>query len=306
MLLVLVITGAITAALWIILNAKYICDGNHGGGTCWSSSFVLGGSMLTTSLYMLVLWLVLWRVGFVVFPMNPLFWSALAVTVIINIFFEILRFKAYGLADIAMVAPFAGIAPILTILTSWLIINETPTVGGAFGIILIAVSIYFLYIRDGLSWSSILAPFKAIWSNRGVRYGFLSSIPPAVSIIFDKKAVMAADPISFALFALFFIGLGAWLFDFFVQGKTNFAKQINGERLKRFLPISLLLFVSNISFTSMFLFDSVPNISALRRLVIVFEVILGFLILKQKTAIKKRLIASVGVVIGCILIGIFR
>lgn len=305
MLFILVIIGAIAAAFWTTLNAKYICDGNHGAG-CWSSSFVLGGSMLATSLYMLVLWLVLRGFGYVAFPTSPVFWSALAVTVIINIFFEILRFKAYGLVDMALVSPFAGISPILTILTSWVIINELPTFGGAVGIILIALSIYFLYIKDGLGWSNIAKPFKTIWSNRGVRYGFLASIPPAVSIVFDKKAVMASDPISFALFALFFIGLGAWVFDFWTQGKNNFIKQINGERLSRFFRISFLLFISNISFTYMFLLDNVPNISALRRSVIVFEVILGFFILNQKVDIKKRLIASIGVVAGCILIAIFR
>jgi uncharacterized membrane protein len=56
----------------------------------------------------------------------------------------------------------------------------------------------------------------------------------------------------------------------------------------------------------MFFYDVVPNVSALRRLVIVFEVILGYFLLKQKTDIKKRIIAGIGVVIGCILIAIFR
>lgn len=267
---------------------------------------MLGGSMLAASLYMLALWLVLWRIGYVVFPTSGLFWSSLAVTVAINITFEIFRFKAYGLVDMAMIAPFAGISPILTILTSWLIISEAPTAGGALGIFLIAFSIYFLHIGDGQSWANITAPFRAIWKNRGVRYGFLASIPPALSIVFDKKAVLASDPISFALFALFFIGLGAWIFDFLAQGKTNFLRQINGERIGRFFRINLLLFVSNISFTFMFLFDNVPNVSALRRLVIVAEVILGYYMLKQRSNIKKRIIASLGVVAGCILIAIFR
>lgn len=305
MLFLLVGIGAGAAALWTTLNARYVKDGNHGAGN-WSSSYVLGGSMLAASLYMLALWLVLWQLGFVAVPTGGLFWTSLAITVIINIGFEIIRFKAYGLVDVAMIAPFAGLSPILTILTSWLIIGETPTIGGGLGIFLIAFSIYFLYIKDGLKWANIAAPFRAIWSNRGVRYGFLASIPPALSIVFDKKAVLASDPISFAMFALFFIGLGAWLFDFWAQGRINFVRQFTGERLGRFFRISLLLFMSNISFTYMFLFANVPNVSALRRSVIVFEIILAYFLLKQKANIRKRIIAGLGVVAGCVLIAIFR
>lgn len=300
----LIIIGSISAAFWTTLNAKYVRDGNHGAAG-WSSTFVLGGSMLTASLYMLILWFILWYWGYVEFPTNFLFWSALAVTASINIAFQIVRFKAYGMADLALLSPFAGISPILTILTSWLIIQELPTLGAGAGIFLIAISIYFLHLKEKLEWKNILKPFKAVWSNRGVRYGFLASIPPAVSIVFDKKAVLAADPISFALFILFFVGLGAWLFDFCLQGRVNFFRQVNLQHLKRFLPINFFLFVNLVAFSSMFLFDIVPNVSALRRLVIVFEVILGYFILKQRTDMKKRVIASVGVVGGCVLIAIF-
>src|SRR3990167_7827776 len=102
MLFVIVVIGSLAAAFWTTLNAKYVRDGNHGTGG-WSSTFVLGGTMLTASFYLLVLWFILWYLGFIKFPVSSLFWSALAVTVSINIAFEILRFKAYGMADLALI-----------------------------------------------------------------------------------------------------------------------------------------------------------------------------------------------------------
>lgn len=304
MLIFLIVIGSIALSFWTTFNAKFVIGGEHGKGT-WSSTFVLGASFLSSVLYLLITWLVLLWLGYIRFPTNPYFWSALAVTVIINIAFEIIRFKSYALAPLAKVAPFAAISPILTILTSWLIIGELPTLGGAVGIVLIVLSIYFLNIKDGFNWMDISAPFRLIWNDRGTRYAFLSSIPPAISIVFDKKAVVAADPFSFALCATVAIGLGAWIVDLFLQGGAKFFQQFKDIKIIRFLPTGFAYFISHICFTSAFLYDVVPHVSALRRLVIVFEVLLGYLILKQREDIKKRIICALGVVVGIAIIGFF-
>lgn len=196
MLYILILIGALSLAMWGVINAKQVRDGNN-GGTGWSSTFVMGGSFLAASFYMLILWIALWQMHLVQLPTNVLFWQALGITVLLNILFDVFRFKAYGLAPFAQVSAFGAISPVLTIITAWLIIGEKTTTGGIIGILLIAISIYFLNLKGNFGWNKIGEPFKEIWNNRGTRYAFFASIPPAVSIIFDKKAIVASDPYHF-------------------------------------------------------------------------------------------------------------
>lgn len=303
MLYFFIILGSLFLAIYTTSNCKYVRDGLQ-GETGWSSTFVLGGAKLATVIYISLIWLVLYFLGYVHFPFNWDFWLMLLATTVLNVCFEILRFRAYGLTHMGLIAPFGGVSPILTILTSWLIIREVPSLKGVIGIILVSLSIYFLYLKGGWTLSQILKPFKSIWKNKGTRYGFLASIPPALAIVFDKKAVMAADPITFSLFSAFAIGFSAWLIDCSFQGKNCFFNQINKRNIFRFLKIGIFYTIALLSFNATFLFAIVPYVSALRRVAIVFEVILARLFLKERRYFTKRIIAAGGVVAGAVLIGL--
>lgn len=308
MLFFLIILGSLALALYTTLNARLVREGAVGveGGTGWSSTFVLGGSKAISGLYIAVPWAVLLILGYVKFPTSKVFWLAFLVTLVLNVTFEILRFRAYALTNVGLIAPFGAISPMLTILFSWLLLAETPSLLGAVGIIIIATSIYLLYLKDGLHWNTISGPFRAIWRDRGVRYGFLSALPPALAIVYDKKAIVAADPITFSMLSVTFVGLSAWMIDYALQGRHKFIAQFGNGNIKRFFQIAVLYVIANLSFNLTFYFAIVPYVSALRRIVIVFEVLLAYYMLKERADLRKRVLAAVGVVMGAILIGLAR
>ena len=64
--------------------------------------------------------------------------------------------------------------------------------------------------------------------------------------------------------------------------------------------------MANLAFNMAFLFAIVPYVSALRRTVIIFEVLFAYFFLQEKTDIVKRAAVSIGVVLGTILIGLAR
>ncbi len=302
MSLIFILIGAIALGLFTTYIAGFVIKGKE---QKYSSTFVFGGSYIASSVYTGILWIIMWSLGYIHFPVSKVFWTSLAITVILNILFNLFRYRAYALVDVAQIAPFAGISPILTIATTWFILGEVPSTGGVFGIIVIAVSLYLLHLKGSLKISTILSPFKSIWNNKGVRYGFISSLPPALSIVFDKKAVAASDPISFAFFAIFFVGLGALITDLIhKKSYKKFINQFSKNNIVGLFKISFFLFIAVILFNAALLFDVVPHVSAMRRIVIVFEVIMAYFILKQKTDLKRRLIASVGVVIGVLMIAL--
>lgn len=306
MLFVLTLVGTLFLAIWSTLNVRYALLGQEPGKRKWNPTFLLGGSYLTISLYLGLCWFVLWYFNLVRWPTSQLFWFSLLITVIINISFEILRFRAYTLAPLALITPFAAVSPAITVFTSWFILRELPSPGALFGIAIIVVSIYLLHLQDKFSLKNFFKPFQNIWNNRGVRLAFLSSLPPALSIVFDKKAVLASDPFSFSFLAMLFISLGALLIELVFSGRKKFTNQVRIFPWGQILLISFFAFVANITLNMAFWFTAVANVSALRRLVIIFEVALGYFILNQKEDIKKRLLVSLVVVIGTILIIFFK
>lgn len=304
MLIILTLIGSICLALWSTLNAKYVRDGSAPGVTCgWSSTFVLSRSFLSASLYMALFWVGLWFLGKVHLPTGTVFWTSFAITVFINILFEIFRFKAYGLADLGLVASFSGLAPILTILTSWILLRELPSIIGVVGIILVAISIYFLNFNDSLNWKNLLKPFRSIWNNRGTRYAFFAALPPALSIVYDKKAVIESDPITFSLLAYVAIGIVTAIIAHF-ESVSKPPSLSSKPPLIKFLKIGFFHFMASVSFNAMFFFTLVPYVSALRRCVIIFEVLFAYYLLHQRFNIKQRLLAAAGIFAGLILISL--
>lgn len=303
MAVVLTFIGAIFLALKITYNARDVRLGTSNSDLL-SPNVALGGSFVAASLYVWVLLIILLGFGVVEFPHSSVFWVSLSITVLINIFVEVWRFRSYQNADLSLVAPFAGLAPMLTIITSWLILGELPTLLGAAGIGIIAFSLYLLYLKGPFTIKNFVTPFRTVWKNTGTRFGFLSSIPPALSIVFDKKAVAAADPVSFSAVAFLAIGLSALALDFCQEKEKRFVSQVTIKHVKGFFKVGFLHFFSIITFNSALLFDVVPHVSALRRISIVFEVIFAYLILDQKNDIKRRLMASLGVVAGIIFIAV--
>ncbi len=300
-LLSLIFFGVIAKALWSILNARFVRE----VGDDVHPLYVQGGSFLFASVYIGFVWFGAWHMGAVSVPHSTVFWSSLAVTAILNIFFEALLFRSYRLAPIGLIAPFSAVSPILTVVTAWVLLGELPSALGFAGILLIAVSIYLLHVERPWSWAHIAQPFVSMWGNRGVRYGFLAALPPALSIVFDRKAVDAADPISFSFIAIFCIGLGSWLCLLFFRRGNPF-RMMEKWHLKRFLQIGFFHSISNVLLTSALLFGIVPYISAFRRIDIVLQILFAALILGEKDHLKKRLLVSGGVVAGVILIALSR
>ncbi len=298
-LFLLISIGVVAKALWNILNARFVRE----VGEKVHPMYVEGGGFLFASLYVGLVWLGLWHFGHVSIPYSPIFWWSLVTTVILNIIFEALLFRAFRLAPISLIAPFSGVTPVLTVLTSWILLGQLPTALGFAGIVVIALSMYLLHVERPWNWRRIAQPFASMWTNPGVRYGFLAALPPALSIVFDRNAVAASDPFSFSAIAIFCIGLGSWLF-MLLTGRGNPFRIFQTSHLKRFFQIGLFHSIAVVMLNSALLFGIVPYISAFKRADIIIQILLAALILDEKDQLKKRLLMSSGVVVGVILIAL--
>ena len=184
MLLFHVLAGSFAVSLFFVLSAKVLREDTAKLGV--SPAFVLAGTHLISAAIIGTFWAGLVYGGICQAPAFVDFWAALFATVFLNLLAKLFLFRAYPLIDVAMIAPFSGLSPVLAIFGAWVVIGELPATNGWFGIFLVSLSVYFLYTPKEFSVKKILAPFSQIFRNRGALLGFLSVVPPAFSFAFDK------------------------------------------------------------------------------------------------------------------------
>ena len=268
-----------------------------------SPAFVLAGTHLISAGIMGLFWAGLVYGGSCQLPSLIDFWSALIATVFLNLLAKLFLFRAYPLIDVALIAPFSGLSPVLAIFGAWLVLGELPEANGWLGIFLVSVSVYFLYTPVNFNLRQVFKPFSSIFQNRGAFLGFLSIIPPAFSIAFDKKAVLVSDPITFSFFAVLGVGVGAAAIELYESGEQKVKKAMHllGPKM---LPLGALHCVATFFFTFALQYDLAPHISALKRMAVLFQMVLAYWLLNQRSDMRKRIIGGIGVVIGVLFIAL--
>jgi uncharacterized membrane protein len=81
--------------------------------------------------------------------------------------------------------------PVLVIVTGWLVLGESVSSAGLFGILLVVIGSWLLNFehKDRLTPATVLAPFKAILDNRGSRLMLLAAAIYAVTSVGGKAAM---------------------------------------------------------------------------------------------------------------------
>jgi drug/metabolite transporter (DMT)-like permease len=97
-----------------------------------------------------------------------------------------LLFKVIKTNDLSEVLPLMSLIPIVTLLTGWLLLAQTPSAIGLIGTVLVSISIYVLRFRPGMHW---LQPFKLLFQSGAARAMLVVSIITAVAAIGDKFAI---------------------------------------------------------------------------------------------------------------------
>ena len=120
------------------------------------------------------------------------FWIALAITLPLEIFLAILYIKAIKITDLSLSIPFLSFGPIFTIITSFLILKEFPTIYGFIGIILITIGAYFLNFEK--IKINLFQPFKSIIKEKGSLFMLIVSLISAIVITIEKIGIISSSP----------------------------------------------------------------------------------------------------------------
>lgn len=228
-------------------------------------------------------------------PVNSTFWWALIATSILNVIGIVLLMKAIKIGELSLTMPFLSFTPIFLILTSKLMVGESPGLMGILGILLIVGGTYALEVKNG---GGIAGPFRAFLKNKGGQLVLLVAFIYSISSNLDKIIIQNSDPFTRNVSVLAMMTVMLFLL---IQFKS---KQKISEIKSKYKLLALAGFFAALTLVfqmAALTTGIVPYVISLKRTSALFSVILGFIAFKERN-IKPRLLGAALMVVGVFII----
>jgi drug/metabolite transporter (DMT)-like permease len=234
---------------------------------------------------------------FVEFPhFGPDFYPVLILDCILSVIATLLSMKALLKSDLSIVMPMTAFTPLFMLGTSYVMLGEFPDSAGCAGVVLIVVGTYFLNIKERRNgW---IMPFKALVREDGPKLMLGAAFIWSITGGMDKIAVRNSSPVFFAMAENLL--MAAILFPF---AWKRICRQRNEIRKERFHLAAVGIFSALMTVFQMLAVSQalVVYVVAIKRLAILFSIILGGLIFKEKN-IGPKLAGGAIMVLGVLLI----
>ena len=264
-----------------------------------SVELMVVATMLGASVSALVLQFVLFGVP----KVSPLFWQFLVIDALFNVALIFWENKSLEQEDASIVAPILGITPIFVILTSWIMLRESPTFWGFVGITVTVFGLYILALKrsDIGNLKSFVRPWSRLMQSRGARFALLFAVVASVALNFAKLTVINSSPAmrTFAVFFVVAITMLAWSI---ARGHWQ---KLDKSLFVPLFGVGLLIGLSSVLMDWGFVFGIVPYVAALKRFQIVVTSVLATLFLREGKSEREwvlRMTAAAIIVVGIFLI----
>ena len=146
--------------------------------------------------------------------LDQVFWQAFLISFPLNWGAYLLYIAAITLAPLTLTVPLLSFTPVFMILTGSLVLAEEINVIGVAGIMLIVTGSYLLHlnkIKEG-----VLAPVKAIFTERGPRLMFAVAFIFSIAAVYGKQGMQHSSPLFFTFFFIYIsaysIRISFWVF----------------------------------------------------------------------------------------------
>jgi len=259
---------AIFALLGAVLDASYYALAKRFLASLEDEVFAAGAFLATSVLLFLV------SLGKGVPQVTPaLVWPVLA-TGTLNIVAALLVFYALRRIDLSLAVPIITFTLVFLAGTSVLILGEVPTPAGMAGILLIVLGAFLIQFPQSRSGSP---PDKARWA--GVTVMLLVAFLYSLSLPFDKAVVLASDPVFGSALANLYIG---GVFGLIALARGSWRRIPPRAALSSALILGLVLLGETIAINLAYTLQIVPYVTAVKRLSILFAVLIGGLVFREE------------------------
>ena len=194
-------------------------------------------------------------------------------------------------------------SPALVLVIAVLFLGEQVSVQGVCGILLVAVGVYIINMKQ-ISADELLEPIKSIANDRSTRFAFLTLLSVAFYSIVDKMAVNHIHPILFTFIHLL-CGMCYYTPYILLTKNAEMIKKEWNSGLRRIIAAGVLGIFGYMLILISFTVERVSYIVGLRQTSIVFAVLMGSHLLKEKHK-GIRLTGSLIIFTGGFLISLAR
>lgn len=302
----LVLVGAFLHALYQVVNKKLLVK--QAPADCVSTINFLGSGTILLAISLLFSppkiesWFD-WPSG--------LFWPMMA-TALLNIVIGFGNTRALKYGDASLVTPISAAQPMIVLIPSMLILGESPSFWGYIGLLLLAAGTYiFSFAEEVKGWepprwlrwagknARYFAPWQMLLRNKGVRIALLVACCGAVAINFDKLSVMRSSAIFPPAVILIFLGAIGLM----KVLRTGEWRKLEKAHRANLVTNPLVWVVVMICYWSAFHYGLAAYVGSLKRINVVFVLILSFFILKEMK-VKQRWPGAVIMAIGAALLSL--
>lgn len=230
------------------------------------------------------------------------FFLNLIILLTLEIIATLFYMKGIEISPLSASIPFLSFTPVFVIFTGFFFLGERITIGGLLGILLIVFGAYLLHLPQGAG--SLTGPVKAIWKEKGSLFLLATALIYGITSVLGKRGVLLTDPLFFASFYFTLLAvvtpivLGIMFPS--VGGRSLLEEDLVGTLLVGFTQSLMCLF----HMLALSLVETAYMI-ALKRSSILFAVVLGWFIFKEKY-MHFRIPASLLMFLGILLIAFFK
>lgn len=226
-----------------------------------------------------------------------------AASALLNVLALLAYNKALQLTDVSLLVPLLTLSPIPLLFTALVVLGEFPPPMGLGGVVLLAVGAYLLHFHR--RQEGLLAPFKALWEDPGLRWGLLVLGLWSLTSAIDGYGVRQTNGVFWA--GAIRIGMSLMLVPLVLRSHQDGQEGISWEVIRQHRwELGGLLLIAAGSAAAQFLAYGLTYVSyviAVKRLSAVLSVLAGAYFFQEK-GLRERLLGASVMVAGVILLSL--
>jgi drug/metabolite transporter (DMT)-like permease len=240
------------------------------------------------------------EVIFAEFPALSGTYLALGVaSVVLNLAANWLFLRGMQISPLSLTTPYLAFTPVFSALFAFLLLGQGVTVWGIAGILVVCVGAFFL--NPGTKEDGLLAPIKALWTERGSFYVLVVAVLWSITPVLDKTASDMTSPMWHTLFLAVGIGIGFTVWLVFRGGTDNMLEEFKIMPLLVLMG-GLLLVSAMVLQLASYAYIEIAYVETLKRaLGVIGAMVAGYFLFGEKD-IARRFLGAGLMVLGVALV----
>ena len=199
-------------------------------------------------------------------------------------------------SDISSSIPMLSFSPIFLIVVSFIVLKELPNLFGLTGITMVVIGSYILNIKS--IRNGYLEPFRTIFKDKGIFYMFVVSFLFSISATVGKIGILLSNPAYFTF--MVYLASSIMILPFCFKNIRKKAVAIKGN-VNYILILGISTAAMEILYAIAVKYALVSYTISLKRASVIFSVIIGFFVFKEKN-FKVKIAGTILMFAGAALI----